>query len=165
MTKSFVLICLAVPVLAFAQPGGSAGSSAGSSAPPAPAGSGAPPTPTPAPADAPGAPAPPPEPTADAGALRKTCTDAMNADPSFAVKIVEIADANAAQKRLALDLAQHETAAKAVAKNQKHVILAYAAMWLVAVAFVLFLWLRQQALRQEIAQLRADLDAATKDGK
>jgi hypothetical protein len=42
------------------------------------------------------------------------------------------------------------------------VIYAYSAMWLIAAAFVLFLWARQQKLTTEIAQLRRDLAAATK---
>jgi len=87
------------------------------------------------------------------------------ADPTFAAAIVQVADKDAAERRLALDTAQHETAAKAIAKNERHVILAYAAMWVVAALFVLFLWRRQQALKLEIAHLRRDLDVATKDGK
>jgi len=67
--------------------------------------------------------------------------------------------------RLAADLAQHEKAALVIAKNEKHVILAYAAMWVIAAAFLMFLWRRQQALKGEIAQLKSDLDAAVKDGK
>lgn len=153
-----VLACLLVPAVALAQPAGSAAGSA---------------EPAPAPTPTPGAPMePPPEPAG----LRKTCADAMNADPTFAEDILQLAyqveskrcelvDEVAAKKRLQLDLEQHEKAAAAIAKNQKHVILAYAAMWIVAVLFVLFLWRRQQLLRTEIAQLKADLDAATKDGK
>jgi hypothetical protein len=38
-------------------------------------------------------------------------------------------------------------------------------MWIVAAAFVIFLWRRQQALKLEIAHLRRDLKAATDDGK
>ncbi len=145
-----ILVCMLVPAFALAQPSGSAGSgsSAGSAADPAP------PIPTPSPLDQP-----------DVAALRKACVDAMNADPAFGAKIVETADANAAQARLKADLEQHEKAAATIAKNQKHVILAYAAMWLVAVGFLLFLWRRQQLLRNEIASLKVDLDAATKDGK
>lgn len=113
------------------------------------------------PAEAPPAEAPPAPP--DAAALRKTCADAMNADPTFAAAIVETADKRAADKRLELDQQQHEAAAAAVAKNEKHVILAYAAMWVIAAGFVIFLWRRQQALRSELAQLRGELAAATKD--
>ncbi len=166
MKKPLIVLCvLLVPALAFAQP-------AGSGSAPAPAGSGSAPS-EPAP---PPPPPTPPAPTTDAAALRKTCADAMNADPSFAEAIVqnaydvvgqkcELVDAAAAKRRLALDSEQHEKAAAAIAKNEKHVIMAYAAMWIIAAAFVLFLWRRQQLLRMEIAQLKADLDAATKDSK
>jgi hypothetical protein len=159
------IMLVLVPAWALAQPAPSPGSAApiaGSAAPTAgsatPGAGSAQPAADPAPAPA------PPAIAGDAAALRKACTDAMNADPTFAVKIVEIADKDAAERRLALDQAQHETAAAAVSKNQRHVILAYAAMWLVAAGFVLFLWRRQQALRGEIAQLKHDLDAASKDG-
>jgi hypothetical protein len=144
--KHILFVCMLVPAFALAQPGGSG------SAP-------APETPAP-PSDA-----PVPAPDAPKSEARKACTDAMNADPTFAASIVEVADKAAAEKRLQLDLAQHETAAKAIAKNEKHVILAYAAMWIIAAAFVMFLWRRQQALKGEIAQLKADLDVAIKDGK
>lgn len=142
--KLVILVCMLVPAFALAQPSGSAGSGSADPAPPAP---------------------PPPLPDKPDAAITKTCTDAMNADPAFALKIVAIADEAAAKKRLQADLEQHEIAAAAVAKNQKHVILAYAAMWIIAAAFVMFLWRRQQLLRGEIAQLKADLDAATKEGK
>jgi len=113
----------------------------------------------------PGPPPPPAEPARTPAELRKICTDAMNADKTFAEAIVTTADKNAAEKRLQLDQQQHETAAAAVAKNERHVIMAYAAMWLVAVGFVLFLWRRQQLLKSELLMLRRDLEAATKEGK
>ena len=146
--KLVLSVLLLVPALAFAQPSGS-GSSAGSAE-----GSG---SSTPAPP-----PAPDPGPNA---AARKACTDAMNADPTFEKMVVDVADQKAAERRLQADQEQHQKAASAVEKNEKHVIMAYAAMWIIAAAFVMFLWMRQQALRNEIAQLRSDLDAATKDGK
>ena len=149
--KIIVLLLVMSSALAFAQPGGS-----GSAPAPAP-GSG---TATPAPPPETPPPAPP---STDAASARKACTDAMNADPSFAKAIVEATDQHAAQVRLKLDLEQHEKAAAAIAKNQKHVVLAYAAMWIIAAGFVMFLWRRQAALKLEIAQLKTDLDAATKD--
>jgi C4-dicarboxylate-specific signal transduction histidine kinase len=108
---------------------------------------------------------------ADAAAdLRKTCTEAMNADPKLADDVVRIAEEKRAQKiddELILNdrctLKLHQDAQDRIAKNERHVILAYAAMWLVAVGFVVFLWRRQQALKAEIAQLRRDLDAAAKE--
>lgn len=161
--KLVILVCMLVPALALAQPGsastGSGGSApaAGSGSAPA-AGSGSAPAPAP---ESPPAP-PPSEPNA---AARKACTDAMNADPMFEKAIVETADRKAAEARLEADRMQHEIAAAQIAKNEKHVILAYAAMWIIAAAFVFFLWRRQQMLRGEITQLKADLAAATKDGK
>ena len=90
--------------------------------------------------------------------LRKTCTDAMNADPTFAKSIIEIADKDAADRRLEATEKEHLDAAMHIEKDEKHVILAYAAMWIIAAGFVLFLWRRQQALKAEIAQLRRDLE-------
>ncbi len=106
---------------------------------------------------------PAPTPAAGAADARKACTDAMNADPMFATAIVETADKVAAERRLALDQQQHAVAAAAVSKNQRHVVMAYIAMWLLAVGFVVFLWRRQQLLRTEIAALRRDVEAAAKD--
>jgi hypothetical protein len=147
--KLVVLVLMLVPALALAQPSGSGSAGSGSSAPEAPA---------------PQTPPPPTDPAPNAAA-RKACTDAMNADPTFEKMVVDIADQKAAERRLQADQEQHQKAASAVEKNQKHVIMAYAAMWIIAAGFVMFLWRRQQALRGEIAGLRADLDAATKDGK
>jgi hypothetical protein len=86
--------------------------------------------------------------------LRQICADAMNANPTFAEEIAKTVNEETVR--------QHLQAGKAIAKNEKHVILAYAAMWLVAAGFVLFLWRRQQALKVEIAQLRRDLETAAK---
>lgn len=86
--------------------------------------------------------------------LRQICADAMNADPTFAEAIARTVSEQTVQ--------QHHDAAKAIAKNERHVILAYGAMWVAAAAFLMFLWRRQQGLKTEIAQLRRDLDAASK---
>jgi hypothetical protein len=96
----------------------------------------------------------------DAAALRKTCADAMNADPEFAKSIALTIDKQLDQKTLAA----HQDAAHHVEKNQRHVIYAYALMWLLAALFVVYLWRRQQGLVGEIAQLKKELDAAAKGG-
>lgn len=93
-------------------------------------------------------------PPATVDQLRKTCADAMNADPAFADTIVTTINEQTAK--------QHRDAAMAIAKNEKHVLFAYAAMWLVAAGFLMFMWRRQQGLKTEIAQLRRDLEAAAK---
>jgi CcmD family protein len=89
--------------------------------------------------------------------LRQICADAMNADPSFAQSIIETANADTAK--------QHLEAADRVAKNERHVIIAYGAIWVVTALFVTFMWLRQLALKKEIAQLHTELAHATKDDK
>lgn len=123
------------------------------------------PAPTPPPAIDPGGPVDP--------AARKSCVDAMNADPRFADAIIRTAEMKIAPDKIQREqllkdgqtIGIHEAHNAWVAKNQRHVIMAYAAMWLIAAGFVLFLWRRQQRLVGEIQQLRKDLDAATKDDK
>jgi hypothetical protein len=113
-------------------------------------------TPAETPAGTPAAPSAP----ADDARARALCTRAMNADPKFAAEIVKIADERAQARRDADTIAAHTDAYAHVQKNEKHVIYAYAAMWIVAAGFVIFLWRRQQALKLEIANLRRDLEAA-----
>jgi len=100
-------------------------------------------------------------PPPDVAMLRKACTDAMNADPTFAKSIITTVDKQIDQRTIEA----HQKAAADVAENRTHVIYAYGAMWIIAALFVAFLWLRQQRLKAEIALLRRDLDAAAKDGK
>jgi hypothetical protein len=90
---------------------------------------------------------------------REICAEAMNADPGFAQSITATVVGKAADTAT---LQAHEDADYHVQKNERHVILAYAAMWVIAAMFVLFLWVRQQALKKEIAILRKDLEAAAK---
>jgi hypothetical protein len=118
-----------------------------------------------APTADPGALAPPPAAAAPASDTRSQCTAAMNADPKFAAEIVKIADEKAAVQRDRDTVAAHNDAYFHIQKNERHVIYAYAAMWIIAAGFVLFLWRRQQALVNEIGQLRRDLDAAAEDAK
>lgn len=51
----------------------------------------------------------------------------------------------------------HEQAAKEITTNNRHVVAAYAAMWLIAIVFVIYLWMRQQRLKGEVARLAAEL--------
>ncbi len=95
-----------------------------------------------------------PAPTRTPAELRQICADAMNADPTFSEAIIMTINEETYR--------QHKTAGESIAKNEKHVVLAYGALWLLAAGFVLFLWRRQQGLRTEIAQLRKDLEAASK---
>jgi len=135
---------------------GLAGSAAAQPSPPA----GQPPAARPSPpAEQSAPPAVPTVPKATAEELRKTCADAMNANPEFAKSIVATVDKQIDQKTIDA----HNAAAAQIAENERHVVYAYAAMWILAAAFVVFLWWRQQALKAELAQLRRDLDAAGKE--
>jgi len=114
---------------------------------------------------------PPPPPSAElrpapsSDEARKACAAAMNADPKFAAEIVKTADQTAAAQRDVDTVKAHTDAYAHIQKNERHVIYGYAAMWIVAAAFVLFLWRRQQAIKTEIANLRRDLDAAADSAK
>lgn len=105
-------------------------------------------------------PAPAPASAHSPAELRAICTQAMNADPTFAKAIVATVDKQIDQQTLAA----HQDAYKRIQVNDRHVFIAYAAMWVIAAAFVVFLWLRQRALTSEISQLRRDLEAAAKEG-
>lgn len=109
------------------------------------------------------APAPPAPAAAPAGDARAACTQAMRSDPKFAAEIVKIADARAQVQRDEDTVKAHEDANLHIQKNERHVIIAYAALWIVAALFVVFLWRRQAALTTEIANLRRDLEAAGAD--
>jgi hypothetical protein len=120
---------------------------------------------------APAAPSAPAVSSAEARELRKTCVDAMNADPTFASEIVQTAvmkGTGSPTNTFCADvdtIETHRNAVMHVQKNERHVIAAYAAMWVISALFLLYLLRRQQRLRAEIDQLRRELDAAAKDGK
>ena len=138
MNKLIVVLVMMVAGVAGAQPAGSASPEAGEPA---------------------AKPAPPP--VKDAAALRQICSEAMNADPQFAKDIALTVDKQIDQKTIDA----HTDANYHVQKNERHVIYAYAAMWVVAALFVVFLWRRQQGLQTEIALLRKDLESAAKEPK
>ncbi len=109
-----------------------------------------------APAGEPATPPPPQPAKPTAAQLRQTCAEAMNADPTFKESIQNSIDKQIDEQVLAA----HEDADLHIQKNEKHVIIAYAALWALAALFVVFLWLRQLGLKREIEALRRDLEAA-----
>lgn len=58
----------------------------------------------------------------------------------------------------------HQDDADLMATNKKHVVMAYAALWIIMVMFVVFMWIRQTDLKKQIASLESDLSAAEDDG-
>jgi hypothetical protein len=90
--------------------------------------------------------------------VKQECRDALNNDPDFAKAIADKFNLQIEQRTLDAQVA----ADARIKKNEAHVIYAYAAMWVLAALFVIFLFMRQQALKREIATLRKDLEAAAK---
>jgi hypothetical protein len=103
-------------------------------------------------APAAGAPMPPPP---GLEVAKQQCTAAIN-DPTYKESIRNFLD-----QQLDVDtIKAHEDALHHVQKNENHVIYAYAALWVIAALLVGFLFLRQQALKTEIAALKRDLTRA-----
>jgi CcmD family protein len=59
----------------------------------------------------------------------------------------------------------HEEEADQYTRDQRHVLMAYLAIWVLTAGFVAFLSLRQSKLRGEIERLRGELARATKDAE
>lgn len=53
----------------------------------------------------------------------------------------------------------HTKDANRMLRNKRHVVYAYAALWILTAIFVLFMWLRQRKLSEEIERLRRDVQA------
>jgi hypothetical protein len=84
--------------------------------------------------------------------LRGTWQDEVRKDPTLKAEIED-----------ALRYSVHEREADTFTRNNKHVVMAYIAIWVLTAGFVLWAFLRQQALKAEIARLRSDLAKALKD--
>lgn len=76
-------------------------------------------------------------------------------------KLIESDKRFHAQAKNMFRLEIHEEDADLMLKNKRHVVLAYAALWILAVAFLALLFLRQRSLLAEIARLRAEVSRAT----
>ena len=57
----------------------------------------------------------------------------------------------------------HQADANLMMTNKKHVVMAYAALWIIVVLFVMFMWIRQGDLKKQIARLEQDIAAAEAD--
>lgn len=159
MNKLVLLLVLGVTGVASAQPAPAAGSDAADSGAAGSAAAGS--------ADA-AQPAPPPDPApapTAAGDAHAACVAALNADPEFAKRVVETYDKKAVEAIDQQTIEAHQRAAADIAENERHVIYAYAAMWIFAALFLVYMWRRQQALKTELASLRRELDAAAKESK
>lgn len=57
----------------------------------------------------------------------------------------------------------HQQELEAIQQNNRHVILAYSALWIFMIGFVAFMWNRQRQLKNEIDHLQSELAQATED--
>jgi hypothetical protein len=57
----------------------------------------------------------------------------------------------------------HEEDAAIMLRNKKHVVMAYGALWILTVGFLVLLWLRQRRLTAEIDRLDAKLAKAAEE--
>lgn len=113
--------------------------------PPAPPPSGEPPTcrlAGPPPKAEPGKPAPP----SQHSPMRQVCEDELIKDHDWWWNLVA-----------RLRTSEHNQTAREITTNNRHVVAAYAAIWLLAVGFVLIMWRRQQAMKLEIGRLEEQL--------
>ncbi len=78
--------------------------------------------------------------------MRQVCEDELSKDDDWWFNL---------QQRLRRNI--HEQAFREVQTNNRHVVAAYGAMWLIAIGFVVLMWTRQQHLKGEITRLAAEL--------
>lgn|SRR5688500_15463540 len=57
----------------------------------------------------------------------------------------------------------HEAEAALIQKNEKHVVMAYAGLWILTVGFVILLWFRQRRLVAELDLLEKKLAKAAEE--
>jgi CcmD family protein len=85
-------------------------------------------------------------------AMRSQCEDEMAKDADWRADV---------KLRLAPDV--HAEDAQQMLTNRRHVVMAYAALWVLVAGFVVFMWMRQRGLQAEIARLEREIVQATKD--
>ncbi len=87
-----------------------------------------------------------------ASPMRAQCEDELIKDIGWRAEL---------KKQLAPEV--HQEDADLMLTNRRHVVAAYAVLWIVLLLFVVFMWLRQQRLTGEIARLERDLRQASAD--
>lgn len=85
--------------------------------------------------------------------LRQSWRDEIARDPELKADI-----------EAALRLKVHKDESAAFARNNRHVVLAYVAIWVLTAGFLGALWLRQGRLRAELARLEGELARAERAG-
>jgi hypothetical protein len=57
----------------------------------------------------------------------------------------------------------HQEDANIMARNKKHVVMAYGALWGLTVVFLVLMWLRQRRMREEMERLAAQIAKAASE--
>lgn len=85
-------------------------------------------------------------------AMRSQCEDEIEKDADWRADI---------KLRIAPEV--HAEDAQQMLANRRHVVMAYAALWVLVAGFVVFMWLRQRGLQAEIARLEREIAQAAKE--
>lgn len=84
--------------------------------------------------------------------LRGQCMDELRKDDAWRASL---------EKELRIKI--HQEDSDLIANNHKHVFMAYSALWIIMVIFVVAMWVKQRSLRAEIERLQRDVERATEE--
>lgn len=84
--------------------------------------------------------------------MRSQCEDELEKDADWRADI---------KLRIAPEV--HAEDAQQMLTNRRHVVMAYASLWVLVAGFVVFMWLRQRGLQAEIARLEREIAQAAKE--
>ena len=87
-----------------------------------------------------------------ASPMREQCTEELRKDARWRAEL---------RNQLRDDI--HSEDANLMLRNKRHVVIAYAAIWILAVAFLVLMWWRQRSLTREIEELREQVRRAAKE--
>jgi CcmD family protein len=85
-------------------------------------------------------------------AMRSQCEDELEKDADWRADV---------KLRIAPEV--HAEDAQQMLTNRRHVVMAYAALWVLVAGFVVFMWLRQRGLLAEIERLEREIAQAAKE--
>jgi hypothetical protein len=108
---------------------------------------------------------PAPAPAAPAKLTRDQIVEALAQDKALEEDFVRQLKARHALELNEATRQRHDDDSRQIALNKRHVVLAYAALWILSVVFLLVLWRRQQTMNARIAQLQKELEAAVASNK
>jgi CcmD family protein len=84
--------------------------------------------------------------------MRSQCEDELEKDADWRADV---------KLRIAPEV--HAEDAQQMLTNRRHVVMSYAALWVLVAGFVVFMWLRQRGLLAEIERLEREIAQAAKD--